>query len=473
MSKLFIFLILLFNFTSSISQESDNTQLFRDIEPIVNQELPPYIVSQWKVDINFEALREIQLPNSISLFLPENPRTTLPIDSFNAGDGYDIREEDDPPGPPYSIIPNFPLEKLSYYIVSMTDEYDVVLTIRNEKMSGTIISGTKSYSINFDNTLHSHVLSDIKTSALPENATYDVRDENADVPRSTSNISISNIKAHKVKGYQNTESRSQIFSLDMLVYYTEEARIAEGGNPNVPTDDADILLQIEASINNTNSALSNSLVNSRVTLYYTGKVNGFILSPLGFPAGPRADLENFRTDPIVQFTRTLVGADAVSMIVADTNVIFTVCGIAHAQTIPQCGLNLPACSDQSSFDSYSYNLVNRLCDTEDNTFVHEFGHLLGANHTRAPNNLNQATILGIENNGYPSAFAYDDGTFESIMKIFDNNRRLYFSNPNVLLNGSPTGVAGSEYNVENINLLTPFMTVFRPRNDFIFEDGFE
>ena len=60
---------------------------------------------------------------------------------------------------------------------------------------------------------------------------------------------------------------------------------------------------------------------------------------------------------------------------------------------------------------------------------------MGGNHTRSQ--LSPADVSAIVGNGYPDAFAkLVPGAFASIMSIdFATPRRLYFSNPDVIVNG--------------------------------------
>lgn len=98
---------------------------------------------------------------------------------------------------------------------------------------------------------------------------------------------------------------------------------------------------------------------------------------------------------------------------------------------------------------------------------------MGGNHTRSQ--LNPADVSAIVANGFPDPFAkLVSGTFASIMSIdFGTPRRLYFSNPNVVVNGVTTGNLGTENNARIVDLLTPVMEDYEDRPDAIFANGFQ
>ncbi len=56
---------------------------------------------------------------------------------------------------------------------------------------------------------------------------------------------------------------------------------------------------------------------------------------------------------------------------------------------------------------------------------------------------------------------------------FNTPRRLYFSNPNVTVNGVPTGDALTMDNAKIIADLSPVMSNYRDRPDLIFANGFD
>ena len=224
-------------------------------------------------------------------------------------------------------------------------------------------------------------------------------------------------------------------------------------------------------------ALSNSQTNTRVyRLFTVNLLSGFALT------GDYIDDRNrFTIDPYVKYIRNLVGADVVTLMVGNPSVNFTLCGVAFVQTYPQCdNTPLQGCGVGEDFEDFAFNIVSQQCAVYDDSFTHEFGHLVGANHVpiEVPNigfQLPPGWVNAVSSNGYPEAFAeLVDNTFASIMSInFATPRRLYFSNPNINVNGVPTGNINTKHNAKIIDDLSPTMSDFRVRMDFIFSNGFE
>ena len=77
-------------------------------------------------------------------------------------------------------------------------------------------------------------------------------------------------------------------------------------------------------------------------------------------------------------------------------------------------------------------------------------------------------------NGYEYPFgSITEPNFASIMSVAATpERRLYFSNPEVAVDGVITGTPGKD-NVRIIDELSPVMSSFRTRPDLIFVGGFE
>ncbi len=268
--------------------------------------------------------------------------------------------------------------------------------------------------------------------------------------------------------HSDTPRGSSVVRVDLLIPWTEQARIDAGGSLGNPNDTTALYDLIQTAVDNAQTAFQNSLTSVRTTRYVTARLTGFSLT--GDPIG---DLDALHEHPATMVLRNQTGTDLVVAIVQDSGTAFPACGVANVQTVPSCFSASPGCGPGAAFDAFAYSMVATDCAIWDDSFTHEIGHLMGGNHTR--NQLNPTWIAAIVNNGYPDAFAkLVTGTFASIMSIdFGTPRRLYFSNPDVVVNGVTTGNPGTENNARIVDLLTAAMEHFRDRPELIFANGFQ
>lgn len=210
-------------------------------------------------------------------------------------------------------------------------------------------------------------------------------------------------------------------------------------------------------------------MNTRLAKLHTAKYNGFTYS--GFY---ETDLTNLRENTAIKNLKDQVGADTVVAIIGSDFNQFAACGAAYVQTYPGCSTTPQSnCGVGVNFKNFSYSISTQFCAIWDDTFTHEIGHNMGANHVQ--DELPSSWVTSIVNNGYPDAFGHRVSGFKSIMSISSPTtaRRLYFSNPNVQVGGTDTGVINSRNNARVIDQLTPTMSNFGTQSDLIFEDGFE
>ena len=120
-----------------------------------------------------------------------------------------------------------------------------------------------------------------------------------------------------------------------------------------------------------------------------------------------------------------------------------------------CGLAYRMTNLSASFASYAFSVVHRTCATGYYSFAHELGHNQGAHHD--PDNGSGAI--------YSYAYGYRDPLkkFRTVMAFNCSGgctRIDYFSNPNVLYNGTPTGDAISD-NARTLNETAATVAAFR------------
>ena len=153
------------------------------------------------------------------------------------------------------------------------------------------------------------------------------------------------------------------------------------------------------------------------------------------------------------------------------------CGFAFIQC-PTCGEpgGIPGCGVGVNFGDFAIDWVSVQCATLPgrNSFPHELGHLMGGEHQP-----------GAGQDPADSSFVWSFAHFRSTGSQFGTlmwvpgtgpefPQPLNFSNPDVLIQTQPSGVANQRDNVRTFELLTPTMAQFRvPPPELIFEDGFE
>jgi hypothetical protein len=198
--------------------------------------------------------------------------------------------------------------------------------------------------------------------------------------------------------------------IDILVVYTAEARIAEGGTSSIESI-------IDLAESETNEAYANSGVSHVINVVAKKEISfsesGFSFS--GFLAsaqnGSISGLHDLRNEKAADLVVVLVKGD------------FSFCGLGYLMA-----------SVSSSFAPFGYSVVASNCAAAGIlTFPHEIGHNFGARHDRAVDNTD----------GSPFDFnhGYVDNTnaFKTIMAYGSNFRYPGFSNPNVKYNGAVTG----------------------------------
>ena len=198
--------------------------------------------------------------------------------------------------------------------------------------------------------------------------------------------------------------------IEVLVVYTEEARIAEGGVSAIES-------LIDLAESETNAAYSNSGVEHTISVVAKKEIdfseNDFSFSGTlsSAQSGAISGLHALRDDN---------GADLVAVLVKGDN---SLCGLAYLMT-----------TVSSSFDAFGYSVTQTNCATGNYTFGHEIGHNMAARHDRANDNTDGQPF------DYNHGYVDTTNNFKTIMGTGANTRIQFFSNPNVLFGGAVTGV---------------------------------
>jgi hypothetical protein len=224
-------------------------------------------------------------------------------------------------------------------------------------------------------------------------------------------------------------------TLDVMVVYTTEARIAAGG-----TDAMNALVQLFVA--GANTTYANSLIHARMRLVYSGEV---AYEESG-SAGTDLNRLTFMNDGYLEEVHALrnqYGADVVSLLVND----FQYCGIGWMYFGP----------------TRAFSVVDFGCGSA--TFVHEVGHNMGCAHDRV-----NANAAGHFSYSYGHRFTGVSGTqWRTVMSYAPGTRIQNFSNPAVLHDGVSTGIpegsANSADNARTVNQTAPNMANYRAAAD--------
>jgi hypothetical protein len=217
--------------------------------------------------------------------------------------------------------------------------------------------------------------------------------------------------------------------LAVLVLYTNVARQAAGGT-------AAMEAEVQLAVDTSNQVYANSGIGMRMRLVHTEEIayneNGTFQNHL--------DRLESTTDGImdsVHALRNRYGADTVVLMVQDSDA---------DQKQPLCGLASQMTTLSDGFKTNAFAVVNRGCASGNFSFPHEVGHNLGADHDRANKGPAQlyAYAFGWQFNGNPSGIRYR--TVMAYNGTPSSTRVGYFSNPNVMFDGTPTGVAPGQPN---------------------------
>ncbi len=204
--------------------------------------------------------------------------------------------------------------------------------------------------------------------------------------------------------------------IDVLVLYTTPVKTSLGG-------DAQAQAFAQSAIDTSNTTYINSKIRQRLRLAGAQETAITETGSLG------TELPVVRSDAPVAALRDQTKADLVAMISNSSDN----CGIGYLMG--------------SANPLNGFTVTSRTCAVGNLSFPHELGHNMGSQHN--PENGSGPT--------YPYGFGhYVDGVFRTVMSYVDPcpsgcTRRPYFSNPEILFSGLPTGIDNARDNARSIN----------------------
>lgn len=278
---------------------------------------------------------------------------------------------------------------------------DVILTVRKGFVSGLIYAPNAVYEIVPRGA--KQILVELNQSLFPECGGEINGNETQKTPS-------------RENALATTDSGDRI---DVMVVYTTATKNFLGG-------DAQAQALAQQAVDAANTAYLNSKIRQRVRMVHTQE---YLYVESG---NSSADLNNLRNNVDIQNLRNTHKADLVAMIGEVTGV----CGIGYLMGTAPGG-------NQNN----AFTVTTRSCAVGNLSFAHELGHNMGSAHN--PENGSGAT--------YTYGYGHNvDGVFRTVMAYVDPcpngcARRAYFSNPEVIFSGFPTGIDNTRDNARSIN----------------------
>ena len=203
--------------------------------------------------------------------------------------------------------------------------------------------------------------------------------------------------------------------VDVLVLYTAAAKTAAGGK-------AAIEGQIAAAFSSANLAYQNSAMAARITPVMVLETD-YVSSDFGTDLERLANASDGQLD-WAHALRDVTGADMVALVRASGEY----CGIAYLLYD-----NTAAAANEVPFSVTSWDCLST------QTFAHELGHNMGCCHANGDGG--GCTTGGLYSFSVGWRFyGRGGGLYRTVMAYSPGNRIDNFSNPNILVDGTPTGV---------------------------------
>lgn len=297
------------------------------------------------------------------------------------------------------------------------NDSEVLLTLRNGVLAGTIQIGPDLYEIRPQGSRH--IVEKLDSSKFPQCKGQVAPARQGDTAGTA--------------GTTVAAAGDVLTTVDVLSVYTPQARAAAGSTANIEA-------QIQSAVDRANLAFTNSQVNAAFRLVRAAEVVHDDAGNLD------TDLSWVLNDPTVASLRNSSGADLVSLIVEN--------GAGY------CGLGYVMRSVNTGFAPYGFQVTARGCAVGNLSYAHEHGHNSGMEHDPANGTAPSSA-------SYPWSFGHlVDGVFRTVMSYASQcpsgcTRMPYFSNPNVLYSGYPTGVPDQRDNARTARSTLPVVAQFR------------
>jgi hypothetical protein len=214
--------------------------------------------------------------------------------------------------------------------------------------------------------------------------------------------------------------------IDLLVVWTPSAAMQAGGATAIQD-------LITVGVSETNTSYANSGVDQRIRLVHMEGVSYTESGDHGVDLTRLTDGSGSLNG--VAAVRDAYSADLVMMVVGSTG--GNDCGVSWVMTTPS-----------TAFAANAFSVVVGDCITPNYTFAHELGHLMGLRHDwfveYGPDPVKpfsyahgHVNVGGTPSTNWRTVMSYND---RCAAQAVNCTRVLYWSNPDVLLNGAPMGI---------------------------------
>ena len=319
------------------------------------------------------------------------------------------------------------------------DDSEVLLTVKNGYMAGTIRYGSEVYEVR--PAADGHVLELLDFNSFPACAGAERAEglENDPLAVAPEILERAAARAGRPVALAGAQDAAVAFAtgdsvfIDLLSAYTPQARAAAGGT-------AQIGAVIQAAVDASNQAFVNSNIGIRYRLVRAVEV------AYNDSGNIKTDMTWVSTSAEVAAQRDLYGADLVSLVVNNGG--------------GYCGVGYVMRSVSPSFASAAFQVTVRSCAVGNLTFAHEHGHNLGMEH-------DPANAVASNDASFPWSYGhFVDASFRTVRSYANvcpsGCRRVpYYSNPEVSYLGYPTGVANSKDNARTATLVADLVAGFR------------
>jgi hypothetical protein len=342
--------------------------------------LPEDSLALWDSALDITGLAG--MPNEVAVSIPRQDgdvSATIRLESMDRREGFGERDADacvhgDPRGCEIIPYPDFPAESFSYTWIGQGDGYDLRLTVHHGHAVGVLSGPQGRFAIAWD------TLKELRQAYFrtDDSFVYDAKSDPADA-QAAAPISMPATKAitamtpaaaqaatvAKIQSKTQTTATTQ---LDMLVLFTEEARVEAGGDPYDCRDTDGVMTYVYQNVDSMNTAFQRSLIPAQIGTVTVTRLTGYALIPFNYstydPTSITTNLRNIQQNANIESFRDLVGADVVSTLV-DTQTNLGVCGASYIQRQDCGGIAAPSCGMGPLFSDWTYLLETVECSKVD------------------------------------------------------------------------------------------------------------